>query len=71
MDWQIVALTRPFNLVHTGIEYCAGLVESHDGSKIIFTVGVEDGEAHIAAVNRDVIDKNLFPINHLLININM
>jgi hypothetical protein len=68
-EWKLVGLSRPFNLIHTGIEYCAGLVESHDGEHIIFTIGVEDREGYLVKVRREVIDQIVRPVDRFRITI--
>jgi hypothetical protein len=69
LNWNLVAISKPFNIMHKGIEYCAGMVLDHSGKNLIFTLGVEDREAYIVSVKREEIDELMFPITHLLLDI--
>jgi len=69
LNWTLVGVSKPFNLVHKGIEYCAGIVENLAGDGLVFTVGVEDAEAHLAVVSSTVIDSIIKPTKQFLIDV--
>lgn len=69
MQWNLIAISKPFNLIHEGIEYCSGMILDHSGENILFTLGVEDKEAYIVSIKTDDIDAIMYPIDHLRLEV--
>ena len=49
-EWRIDRVSRPFYFRHLGIEFAAGMCETHDGEGVLITFGVEDREAWLTRI---------------------
>jgi hypothetical protein len=59
-EWFVTHLSRLFVFETIGVEFCTGMVESHQPGKILVTVGIEDRKARIYQFSSSAIADMLF-----------
>ena len=52
-SWVVTHLSRPFIFQVKGVEFCTGMVESHEGGSLLVSVGIQDRQARIFEVAMD------------------
>lgn len=60
-DWTTVTVSRPFLFGHSGIEFCAGIAQTHGG--VVMSYGLEDREAYLMVIPHSVVD-DLLSVAH-------
>lgn len=58
-DLNMTKISKPFNFLHKGIEYCCGMAIDHEEKKLVMTIGLEDREAHFCTVDLNIVRKML------------
>lgn len=61
-EFQIQKMSRPFTYLHQGIEYCCSMTFSHDRTKLIMPLGIEDNQALLCTLGLDEIRKRLLSL---------
>lgn len=62
-DFNLMSMSKPFFFKHKGVEFCCGMTLDHSNKNLILTIGVEDREAYVVTVDRNVVRAMLEPIS--------
>jgi hypothetical protein len=54
--------SKPFTFLHQGVEFCGSMTFNHEGSHIIFAIGIEDSKAYLCSVDLKTIRSQLAPL---------
>lgn len=61
-NFKVTGCSKPFTLLHKGVEMCLGMTLDHSGSKLVMAVGIEDREAFVGIVDLNTIRSILEPL---------
>ena len=64
-NYDIKAVSYPWYMDHIGIEFCKALVNSHMENEILLGVGIEDKEAWIYHISKNIVHEMLHNIESL------
>lgn len=62
-EFKLQALSYPFIFEQLGIEYCSALIPDQDGYNILLGVGIEDREAWLYKVSKEVVNDMLHSVH--------
>ena len=57
--FNIEKLSDPFIFMHQGIEFCLSMTLSHDKTKLILPIGIEDNKAYLCFLDINTVQSSL------------